>query len=361
MTKKLFQIATNLSLDGGGQRTAVVNIHNHISNNKNFSSLILTNEKEENDPFFCFPTTKYKFWNYAPELTTYLNKNNTDINIMHLHGVFMHTQYTSSLVAKKNNIPYLITPHGMLEPWYLGDKGLKKRVYLAFFLRKILARSTKIHAITPSEKENLYKLTGHKEIVEIPNFINYTELQNHLVHDPKEDYLLFLSRIHPGKGLDILLKAFSKIGNKKIKLKIVGAENDYSVVLKKMASDLGIKDRVEFVGAVYGDHKYVLYANARAFVAPSYSEAIGMVNLEAAVCKTPVVTTFNTGINPLWNQAGGIMINPKEEDLTIALNEVTSWSVQERNQRGQELYQFVVKNYSWEEKGKMWDELYESL
>ena len=359
--KSIYQIATNVTLVGGGQRTAVSNINNFINKNNNFSSLILTNDKEENDPFIHLPSDKFVFWNYSSELTNYLTSNIKNIDIMHLHGVFMHTQYASSKIALKNEIPYIITPHGMLEPWYLKDKRFKKKLYLTLLLKKILAQSKIIHAITPFEKENLYQLSRHKNIVEIPNFINHSELPDNLIYNPNEEYLLFLSRIHPGKGLDILLQSMCKIENKKIKLKIVGAENSYSVILKKMAFDLGIQDRIEFLGAVYGDEKYALFANAKAFIAPSYSEAIGMVNLEAAICKTPVVTTFNTGINPQWNQSGGIMINPNSEELTLAINDVMSWSDEERSQRGLELSKFVIDNYSWERKGKMWEELYSSI
>jgi len=359
--KKIYQIATNVSLESGGQRTAVVNIHNHINNNKDFSSLILTNEKEKNDPFIHLPSDKFEFWNYSSQLTKYLTSNMNVPDIMHLHGVFMHTQFTSSKSALKNNVPYLITPHGMLEPWYLRDKWLKKKIYLTLFLKTILTQSKLIHAITPSEKENLYKLSGHKNIIEIPNFINYTQLPNDLIFNPKEDYLLFLSRIHPGKGLDILIQSMSKIENKKIKLKIVGSENQYSSIIKKMAFDLGVQDRIEFMGGVYENAKYNLYANAKAFIAPSYSEAIGMVNLEAATCKTPVITSFNTGLNPEWSTNGGIMIQPNVKELTLAINSATNWSFEERIQRGNELSNFVINNYSWEKKGYLWDQLYNSL
>jgi len=172
---------------------------------------------------------------------------------------------------------------------------------------------------------------------------------------------LYLGRIHQGKGLDILIKSLSKIDNKKIKLKIVGTENLYSEELKKMSRNLNIENRIEFKGGVYGDEKYCLFANAKAFVAPSYSEAIGMVNLEAAACKTPVITTFNTGISPNWNSNGGMMINPNLGELIEAINKSVSWSTEERNQRGNTLSTFVENNYSWEKSGHLWNELYNSI
>ena len=272
----------------------------------------------------------------------------------------MHAHYTSSKLAQKNNIPYIVSPHGMLEPWHLKDKQLKKKVYLKLLLNSLLAKSKIIHAITPFEKENLYRLTGHKNIIEIPNFIHYSKLPKNLTYNPEEEYLLFLSRLHTKKGLDILIQSMSQIENKKIKLKIVGTENNYSNDLKKLCKELGVENRVSFLGGIYGNEKYNLFANAKAFVAPSYSEAIGMVNLEAAACKTPVITSFNTGINPEWNNNGGIMIKPNTEQLTLAIDAAVNWSVEERIQRGSQLSDFVINNYSWEKKGYLWDQLYNS-
>ena len=356
--KKIFQIAESVSWESGGLRTVLVNLDNYIKKN---SSIILTNNKEEEDKYLDFPSSKFNFWSYSNELTQYLYSKINEIDILHLHGVFMHAHYTSSKLAQKNNIPYIVSPHGMLEPWHLNDKQLKKSVYLKLFLNYLLAKSKIIHAITPFEKENLYKLTGHKNIVEIPNFIDYSKLPNDLSYIPEEEYLLFLSRLHSKKGLDILIQSMSKIENKKIKLKIVGAENSYSNDLKKLCKELGVEDRIDFLGGIYGNEKYNLFANAKAFVAPSYSEAIGMVNLEAAACKTPVITTFNTGISPEWNNNGGIMIEPNTEQLTLALNTAVNWTVEERMQRGKLLSDFVINNYSWEKKGHLWDELYNSI
>ncbi len=356
--KKIFQIAESVSLESGGLRTVLVNLNNHI---KTHTSVILTNNKEKEDVYLDFPSTKFNFWSYSDELTKYLSSNTSEIDILHLHGVFMHAHYTSSRIAQNNNIPYIVSPHGMLEPWHLKDKQLKKSVYLKLFLNSLLAKSKIIHAITPFEKENLYKLTGHKNIIEIPNFIHYSKLPNDLSYNPEEEYLLFLSRLHSKKGLDILIQSMSQIENKKIKLKIVGTENSYSNDLKKLSKKLGVEHRIDFLGSIYGNEKYNLFANAKAFVAPSYSEAIGMVNLEAAACKTPVITSFNTGISPEWNNNGGIMIKPSTEQLTSALNIAANWTVDERMQRGKQLSDFVMNNYSWEKKGYLWDELYNSI
>ena len=358
---KIFQVVERISNESGGLRTAVVNLDNYINTQIGFSSNVITTGKEMQDPYVEFTSKTFGFWCYSSALKEYLLSNTKNVDLIHVHGIFLYPQYISSIIAQKNNIPYLITTHGMLEPWYLNDKKLKKAVYLTLVLKDILKKAKILHAITPSEKENLFKLTGHKNIIEIPNFIHFSEIPLLPPYNPIEEYLLYLGRIHQGKGLDILLKSFAKIDDKKIKLKIVGSENDYSEELKKMSKDLNIENRIEFTGGVYGNEKYHLFSNAKAFVAPSYSEAIGMVNLEAAACKTPVITSFNTGINPNWNSNGGIMINTNIEELVKALNESVSWSTEERNQRGVTLSNYVENNYSWKKNGRLWNDLYNSL
>ena len=359
--KTIYHVAQNLSFESGGLRSVVVNLHEYLEKNTHFESKVITNLKEENDSFYEFPSKKLKSWGYAPQLDQFISSKTNEIDIFHLHGVFMHAQYSSYKHALKKNIPHVVTPHGMLEPWHLNDKKLKKAIYRMLILDSILKKSNILHAITPIEKENLFQLTHHKNIVEIPNFIHYTDFPENLSYEPTEDYLLFLSRLHPKKGLDILVKSMAKIDDKKIKLKIVGTQNSYSDSVKKLAKEIGVEKRIEFVGSVYGSEKFALFANAKAFVAPSYSEAIGMVNLEAAVCNTPVITSYYTGINPNWNNNGGIMIQPNIEELTKALNEALSWSDNERIDRGKKLSHYVIENYSWEKKGNLWNQLYDSM
>jgi glycosyltransferase involved in cell wall biosynthesis len=361
LIKNIFHLAENVSFESGGLRTVVVNLHNYIKTNNNYNSIIITNQKEENDSFIEFPSNQFKSWNYSKEIKNNLKKEFYPNDILHLHGVFMHIQYVSSKLAKEKELQYIITPHGMLEPWIMNDKKLKKKLYFEVILKKIVSNSKVLHAITPLEKDNLFKLTKHKNIIEIPNFINHSDLPKNLNYNPEEEYLLSLGRIHPKKGLDILIEAMSKIENKKIKLKIVGTQNEYSERLKLKCVELNLDNRIEFVGSVFGSQKYSLYANAKAFIAPAYSEAIGMVNLEAAACKAPVITTYNTGISIDWSKNGGIMINPNVVELTKAINELVNCSTFERNQRGESLSDFVIKKYSWEEKGHLWNDLYDSF
>lgn len=359
--KNIFNIIEDASLEAGGQRTATVNLHNYINESLQFNSTILTNKKEDSDLFTEILPSKIGLWEYSPKLKKYLIENISNANLVHIHGAWMYTQYISSKISIKNKMPYVITLHGMTTPYYLNQKQFKKKIYVDLILKKILKEANVIHAITRFEKEAIFKLTKHKNIVEIPNFIFSSKIPNLSTYNPNEEYLLFLSRIHPGKGLDILIRAMSKIQDKNIKLKIVGTENAYSEILKKEIATFGLENRVQFLGSVFGNEKFTLFANAKAFVLPSYSEAIGMVNLEAAICNTPVITTFATGLHQDWNLNGGILINPKVEELTTAINNAVAWDERERNDRGIALSEFTTNNYSWEKKGHLWFDLYNQL
>lgn len=356
--KEIYHITENVSLKSGGVRTILLLLNNYLNQN-NTPSNIITNLKEETDTFIQFETNK--LWFYQKEIKSYLENLHNSTSIFHLHGTYTYTQYISSEVAIKNNIPYLLSPHGMLEPRVLEKNSLKKKVYLQLILNKIIKKAQFLHCITPIEKDSLYKLTRHKNIVEIPNLINFSAVPTGLNYQPNEDYFLFIGRPDKIKGLELLINAFASLNNKNVKLKIVGPENNYTITLKQLVNKLSLENSVDFLGPIFNYEKYNLIANARAVVVPSYSEVIGMVNLEASACKTPVITTHQTGLKPEFGKIGGKLINPTTEEIKNALQESINWEKTERIERGNTLQKFVYENYSWEQKGNLWLELYNKI
>lgn len=356
--KNIYHITENISLESGGVRTILKLLHEYLENHC-FNSNIITNKKEINDNYIEFESLN--IWKYNKDLGSFLKKIEP-VDFFHLHGVYTYTQYIGSKISLERKLPYIVSPHGMLEPWILEKGAIKKKVYLSLVLNNLIKKASFLHAITPLEKNNLFELTNHKNIIEIPNLFDFNLVtKKKLSYNPKEDYLIYIGRIDKKKGLEILINSLSKISNKNIKLKILGAENEYSNSIKSTILQLNLEDRIEFLGAIYDDEKYNLISNARALIAPSYSEAIGMVNLEAAACRTPVITTFQTGIKKEWNNNGGKLINPNEDELRQAIVECLAWDHSERIDRGNSLYTYANENYSWNEKGHLWNELYSSL
>lgn len=358
--KEIFHIAEDLTYESGGLRTMISKLDHYLNSSDDFKSKVITLQKEVSDSFHELHS-KRNAWHYNSDLSTYLQKTIQSNSIIHLHGVWMYPQYIASKIARIKKAPSVLTAHGMLEPYLFQDKGFKKQVYYHLILKKLLQNTTVLHAITSNEKENLYRLSGHKNIVEIPNLISIDENSKSDLFNPEEDYFLFLGRFHKVKGIELLIQAFEKIENKKIKLKLAGFPNEYSQTIKKLIESKNLNSRIECVGECIGDEKVKLFGQARAFVNPSYSEVIGMVNLEAASLKTPVITTWNTGLKKEWNNNGGILIEPELENLTQALNEASHWSTNERIKRGNQLSEFTYNEYSWEKKGWLWNELYNDL
>lgn len=356
--RNIYHITENISLESGGVRTILKLLHEYLES-QHFNSSIITNKKEINDDYTEFKSNR--IWNYNKELGSFLKKIEV-VDIFHLHGIYTYTQYIASKVSLEKKLPYFVSPHGMLEPWILEKGALKKKLYLGLILNHLLKKASVLHAITPLEKNNLFKLTNHKKIVEIPNLFDFNLVSSDSIsYAPKEDYLIYIGRIDKKKGIELIINSLSKISNKNIKLKILGTENEYSNYLKSIITRLNLEDKIEFLGAIYNHEKYNLIANARALIAPSYSEAIGMVNLEAAACKTPVITTFQTGIKKEWSDNGGKLINPNEEELKQAIFECLSWNHSERVDRGNSLCNYAYENYSWNKKGNLWNELYSSI
>lgn len=356
----ILHITEDHSALSGGLRTVVSDLNRWLKQTS-ITSEILTTKAEALDHVIVGKRALPKgIWCYSNELKKMLTMNSSDI--FHIHGVWMYPQYIASKMAYKKNIPYIITPHGMLEP-QLWEKGtLKKKFYFNTLIKKYFSNANVIHAITPKEQSNLFKFFQHKTIEIIPNSISYTQIDSFEIEKKdSEKYILFVGRLHPIKGINLLIQAFSQLKTNDVVLKIAGSINEYKLELDLLIHQFCIEDKVEFLGMVSGREKYQLYKNAWVFVAPSYSEVVGMVNLEAGVLETPVITTYQTGLYTEWNENGGVLINPNLGELSKALSDAIQWSESERDNRGKTLRKFIMSHYSWENNIYKWVELYQGL
>jgi len=280
--------------------------------------------------------------------------------MFHIHGVWMYPQLVAARFCEKHKIPFLLSCHGMYEPWLWSKGKFKKKMYFNILANNYFSKATFIHAITPQEKVNLQNIFKRNKIVEIPNLIqNFTSV-NHSKPKIDDKYILYLGRLDEKKGIDILLESISNLKNFNLSLKIAGSSNDYKIYLEKLVVKLGLEKKVEFLGLVKGKEKLDYIRNAFVLVAPSHSEVIGMVNLEAAVLKTPVITTYQTGLNSEWNTNGGRLVNPNVLELEKVLEEIQSWTFKQRNINGEKLSSFVIKKYSWEKRFNDWLKLYKN-
>lgn len=273
-------------------------------------------------------------------------------DVIHVHGVFTFVQRAAVRAAHVLGLPVLLSLHGMLEEWTWQQKRtvyhFAKRIYWRALINPMLKRVNSVHVITRLEAKTASLELQNIPQVLIPNAIDFSRLS--APTDPPRQDLVFLGRLHPKKGVELLIQAFSlaRLG-KDWRLIIAGPEQDpaYGSQLRRLVSDLGLNDHVRLIGPVYGNEKYDLLSRAWAVVVPSFSEVIAIVNLEAAAAYTPTITTHATGLDD-WEQGGGLLVDPSQDQLAQALARVASWSLPERLKNGRKAHQFVCERYGWD-------------
>jgi glycosyltransferase involved in cell wall biosynthesis len=258
--------------------------------------------------------------------------------------------------AQKYNIPYILQGHGSI-PRRMSKIGLKY-LYDNLWGYNILKNASKVLALTSTESEQ-YKNMGIQDnkIEIIPNGVNLNEFDNlpakgefKLKYGLKnvDRTILFLGRINPIKGIDLLVKAYSKLLNQlnDIKLVIVGPDDGYLAQLKQLIFDLKIENKVIVTGPLYGKDKLAAFVDAELYVLPSLSEGFPVSVLESCACGTPVIITKECGITDIINSRVGLVISYDENQLMDTICLLLS-DEQMRKDMGEQGKLLVRERFSW--------------
>ena len=292
------------------------------------------------------------------------------ISIVHVHGIWMYPQFAATQAAQRSGIPTVLTNHGAVQ-WALRQPGLlgaaKKRLYMTLMRDRLFRKITVLHAITPMDRDALHSVFPHQRIEVIPNFVDLQKVDREIASAVPTDgapYVLFLGRIHPTKGIDVLIGAFDRAAlPREWRLIIVGPTADiaYADRIRRLVGASSKADRIEIRGPLWDmTAKYRLMRDARIAVVPSHTEAISLVNLECSACYTPTITTNATGLSD-WAEGGGILVEPAIEPLANALSASAHWSDDERVERGKLSRQLVERRYSAGVVVPRWMDLYRSV
>jgi glycosyltransferase involved in cell wall biosynthesis len=284
----------------------------------------------------------------------------------------MYPQLAAASAAQRLAIPTVLTHHGHVQ-WALRQPDMlgatKKRLYMALVKDRLFRRITVQHAITEQERDILYSFFHYSRIEVVPNFVDVDNVDRALVSVAPRDsepYVLYIGRLHPTKGIDVLIEAFGRaLIPPDWRLLIVGpaVDSTYADRLRRSIAASPRRSRIELRGPVWdASEKYQLMRDAWVTVVPSpwHTEVITLVNLEASACATPTITTKVTGLKD-WREGGGLLIDSGPNALTAALSEVAHWSDQERQQRGVASRRLIERRYSAEAVMPRWLELYRSL
>ena len=311
-------------------------------------------------------------WRYAPGYARLCKQivDEQKIDVVHIHGVWPHAVFAAQRAASRMGIPTVLTNHGQFTPWALRQPNmlgaLRKRLYLALMTDRLFQRVSVLHAITRLDREALHGLFSRSRIEVIPNSIDLAKLDGSAIGTSPNSapYALFVGRLHPVKGLDLLIEAFGRAAlPPDYRLIIVGPEEvpDYAIFLRKLIAASSRANRIELRGSIWdAADKYALMRNAWVTVVPSHTEVMSLVNLESSGCRTPTITTRATGLFD-WEDGGGVLVEPTVSSIEKALSASACWSDAERYQRGQASRQLVEQRYSTTATAPRWMELYRSL
>ncbi len=306
---------------------------------------------------------KWKPWsNCKTEFVALLNAIKPDV--FHTNCCWMPLSALTAMWAKELGYKVIYTPHGMLEPYAIRRHyWTKKLPAIMLFQKRGLKVCDVIHATADTERNNLLKLGWNKSIAVIANCVQLDHIE--IKNDWKRSHIvLFLSRVHPKKGINFLIEAVGKLKEQFLGYKFVIAgpgDDAYVKELKELAVIHNVAEMFDFIGPVYADNKWPLYRKADVFVLPTWSENFGIVVPESLASGTPVITTNGTPWQELNDVKCGWCTEIGTMPLIDALSEFLKCTEEELQQMGLRGRKLVEEKYSSTSVAKQFIDMYAAV
>ena len=270
----------------------------------------------------AFDTRGLKASHYAPGMGEAMVRLAPDL--VDVQGLWTYPSLANLRYSRREGAPYIVTPRGMLDPWALRNSAWKKRIAAALFETAHLRGATALRATAEMEAQHFRNVGLTNPIAIVPNGIELPDLARR-GRTPLRS-ALFLSRIHPKKGIDFLLYAWAALAADFPDWELVIAgidENGHEAKLKSLAVSLNLP-RLRFIGAIHGAAKQQLYRDADLFVLPTHTENFGIVVAEALAQETAVITTRNAPWAGLVTEGCGWWIDLDKNSLIRAMRDALS-------------------------------------
>ena len=289
---------------------------------------------------------------------------------LHIHGLWEQASLIAIRAARAKKMPYVLSAHGMLEPWALNNKRFKKQIYSFLIERANVQGASCLHALTNAEADDYRRYGATGPIAVIPNgveipanlssdhfFIRYPQLKGKRI-------VLFLGRIHFKKGLDILVQAWQQIASRYPDAHLVLAGPDFENTqssLVRMMNQGGLGNSITFTGMLDAEAKWSAFAAAECFVLPSYSEGLSVSTLEAMGAGLPVILSEHCHLPQIADIEAGIIIRAQIKPLQQALEELLNNSPSTNRAVGEHGRRHVATYYNWQTIASQMSELYSWL
>ena len=293
-------------------------------------------------------------------------------DVVHIHELWHFPHFAAYVGAKKADKPYCISTHGHLSQWALGHKKFRKKIYMSVFQKRAIAQASALHAITQEEAQHIRRLGVSTDIHLIPNGIhtNYdaepVDTSDFLTSYPslrEKPVLLFLGRIHPIKGLDLLTEAFELVLKRypEIQLVIAGPdENGYKQHIEDLLKRNKTYPNCVFTGMLSEKDKLKALKLADILVLPSYSEVMGIATLEGMEAGLPVVITEGCQFPEIAETGAGLVVRHSPKSLSDAILYLLD-NPKIRLKMGKIGQRLVSQTYNWDHISDLYIDLYTDI
>lgn len=308
--------------------------------------------------FRCSPFRRYKF---SLDLCHWLLSHSSEFDLAHIHALFSPVSTATAMVSRYQKLPYILRPLGTLDPADLQKKRQLKQVYAALLERHNLAGAAAIHFTSNQEAKISERFGSHAPNLVIPLGVTPSqafvskkqELRAEWGISPQQRLVLFMSRIDPKKGLDLLIPALERllIEYEDLHFVLAGAnpqDSKYEQQIQQQIKASNLATHTTITGFVTGEIKAAWLEAADLFVLPSYYENFGIAVAEAMIAGIPVVISDQVHI---WEDVKGAQAGwvcaCEVDDLLKTLQEALR-DHGELRRRGENAQDYALRNYSWD-------------
>jgi glycosyltransferase involved in cell wall biosynthesis len=279
-----------------------------------------------------------------------------DPDILHDNGIWLRHNHRLAAFAEKRGIPRVVSTRGMLEPWALNHKGLKKKIAWRLYQRHDLKQALCHIATGEAEARSLQYLGLRVPIAIVPNGVEVPEEPLPSVasesekasRDRRERIALFLGRIYPIKGLPMLIEAWARVRPDGWHLRIAGPdEAGHQKQVERAVSAAGLGDVVSFTGPIEPQMRTSAFLDADLFVLPTHSESFGMVVAEALAHGVPVLTTTAAPWSILQAGGCGWWVDATVDGIADGLRQATRLDSDTLRSMGAKGHALVNAKFSW--------------
>jgi glycosyltransferase involved in cell wall biosynthesis len=367
----VLHVIPSIALKHGGPSRSSVNLVNYLSVNSNLILHFYTYQSPDHDSLDLSSAVVRHFQSESISVFSVFRFKDffkirriireENIEIVHLHGVWHPLFHWAAKAAFKEGKPYIIHPRGMLEPWAMRYKKLKKSLAMFLYQRGDLLRARGFIATSDQEANAVSALGLSSAIEVISNGIEVAVSNRQPSVRVGCKTVLFMSRIHVKKGVKDLILAWAALKPECWQLRIAGPDDGgYLKEITSLIATLNIGHSVEIVGPVYGEAREREYLKADLFVLPTYSENFGIAIAEALSYGIPVITTTGAPWSSLLDYRCGWWIEPGEQSLLKCLPNAMSTSDAERLEMG-ERAKSLAALFDWTEVAERTYKFYEKI